>query len=164
MPEFTIRDATAEDAPAMSALINEIIRAGGTTAHQTLFDEARFLDHYVDGPKVRSCLVAVSPVRQIVAFQAISVIVELPPDWGDIATFARATSRQSGVGTAMFALTRRKAVGMGLFALNATIRADNLGGQAYYAKMGFEIYDTQKAVPLRDGTKVDRISRRFALV
>jgi hypothetical protein len=45
--------------------------------------------------------------------------------------------------------------------INATIRADNTGGLAYYAKMGFETYGITKDVPLLDGTPVDRINKRF---
>lgn len=44
---------------------------------------------------------------------------------------------------------------------NATIRADNAGGLAYYARMGFQDYAVARGVPLADGTPVDRISRRY---
>lgn len=163
MTVLTVRDATLNDLKALCDLINDIIAAGGTTAHQRLFTVERFKSHYIAGPHVLTCLVATDDEDRPLGFQALSQIEELPTGWGDIATFVSAASHQRGVGTALFAATRARAVKLGLAALNATIRADNAAGQAYYGTMGFEIYDIQRAVPLRDGTPVDRISRRLML-
>ena len=49
-------------------------------------------------------------------------------------------------------------------AINATIRADNAGGLAFYTKQGFVDYGVTPAVPLADGTPVDRVHKRFSLV
>ncbi len=68
-----------------------------------------------------------------------------------------------GAGTALFKATCDHARSIGLKALNATIRADNLGGLTYYGKMGFVDYKVDKAVPLNDGRLVDRISKRYLL-
>ncbi|MBP1887174.1 ribosomal protein S18 acetylase RimI-like enzyme [Ensifer mexicanus] len=68
-----------------------------------------------------------------------------------------------GAGTALFAAAKAHAREAGLEAINATIRADNAGGLAYYAKMGFIDYKVEKAVPLKDGQPVDRISKRYLL-
>jgi RimJ/RimL family protein N-acetyltransferase len=164
MSVIQVRDATAADANELCELINEIINIGGTTAHQALFNQTRFIDHYIEGQRVRSCVVAVGPDGGLLGFQVITEHDQLPPDCGDIGTFARASSIKRGVGTALFVVTRAKAEGMGLTSLNATIRVDNVGGHAYYAKMGFEIYHVDVDVPLRDGTRIDRISRRLLLV
>jgi hypothetical protein len=48
-------------------------------------------------------------------------------------------------------------------AINATIRADNVGGLAFYSRLGFTDHGISRAVPLRDGTPVDRVSKRFIL-
>ncbi|MEM9148767.1 MAG: GNAT family N-acetyltransferase, partial [Pseudomonadota bacterium] len=56
-----------------------------------------------------------------------------------------------------------RAKNAGLIALNATIRADNRVGLAYYSRMGFQDYAVRPAVPLADGSPVDRISKRFDL-
>ncbi len=69
----------------------------------------------------------------------------------------------SGVGRALFPATRAAAEELGLEFINATIRADNVSGLAYYSKMGFEPYDRLVQVPLLDGTPVDRIKKRFKL-
>ena len=47
--------------------------------------------------------------------------------------------------------------------MNAEIRADNEGGLAFYGKMGFQDQDVDRAVPLGDGTPVDRINKRYPL-
>ena len=67
------------------------------------------------------------------------------------------------VGTALFAATRARANLLRLAAINATIRADNCGGLAYYFKMGFVAYGVDTAVPLSDATPVDRIHKRYML-
>ena len=54
----TLRPATEADALAMADLLNRIIEAGGTTAHQSRFDDARMLSHYIAPPLAISCFVA----------------------------------------------------------------------------------------------------------
>ena len=63
----------------------------------------------------------------------------------------------------MFAATRARARELGLAAINATIRADNSGGLAFYSKMGLKDYAVDRAEPLADGTPVDRIHKRYLL-
>jgi hypothetical protein len=41
---------------------------------------------------------------------------------------------------------------------------DNRVGLAFYEKMGFRTYETLRRVPLRDGTPVDRILKRYDVV
>jgi hypothetical protein len=45
----------------------------------------------------------------------------------------------------------------------STIRADNIGGLAFYSALGFEDNGIHRAVPLRDGTPIDRVSKRYVL-
>ena len=47
--------------------------------------------------------------------------------------------------------------------INATIRADNEGGLAYYQSRGFETYQIVRDVPLAGGQRVDRVKKRFDL-
>ncbi len=88
---------------------------------------------------------------------------KLPENWSDIATFARLKSKVPGVGTALFEKSKTFAKQAGIVAINATIRADNKGGLAYYKKMGFEKYLENKAKLLNDGTPVDRVSKRYSV-
>ena len=159
---FAIRPVRATDAAELAELLNAIIARGGTTAFETPFAPAALDQSYLTGPAVHCCFVAESD-GQLLGFQTLGMQAFLPADVGDIATFTRIGGTQSGVGTALFAATCERARALGLAAINATIRADNAGGLAFYSRMGFTDHEVVPAVPLKDGTKVDRIRKRFAL-
>jgi L-amino acid N-acyltransferase YncA len=164
MPTIDVREARREDAGALAELLNAIIARGGTTAHEDPFTPERLADAYIDGPGALCCFVAVDRVTgRIEGFQALGRDPGLAPDIGDIGTFARVGGTQRGTGSALFAATRARALDLGLAAINATIRADNAGGLAFYAKQGFQDDSVTPAVPLRDGSRVDRVHKRFAL-
>ncbi|MBY3168938.1 MULTISPECIES: GNAT family N-acetyltransferase [Rhizobium] len=155
-----IRRAVSADAAELSSLLNEIILAGGTTALETPLSAAKFADWFIDGEFPLTCHVAEHD-QSLVGFQSLSLYGDPPKGFADIATFARMNPRTPGVGTALFPATRAAAEEFGLEFINATIRADNVSGLGYYAKMGFETYDRLVQVPLQDGTPVDRIKKRF---
>lgn len=157
-----IRMAVSADAEASSKLLNEIIRAGRTTAIETPLSQAEFADWFIDGEFPLACHVAERD-GTLLGFQSLSVFGDPPKGTADIATFARMNPKTKGVGTALFPATRAAAEKHGLAFINATIRADNVSGLAYYTAMGFEDYDRQVEVPLLDGTPVDRIKKRFLL-
>jgi L-amino acid N-acyltransferase YncA len=158
-----VRPATLGDIAPLCDLLNVIIGIGGTTALEQPLTEAQFNDYFLGGAACLCCLVAVAPDRGVLGFQALSRSPDLPGDWGDIGTFAKAEPKTSGVGTALFAATRIRAAELGVAVLNATIRADNRGGLAYYEKMGFTTYRTLAAVKLRDGRPVDRILKKYPI-
>ncbi|WEX88483.1 GNAT family N-acetyltransferase [Sinorhizobium garamanticum] len=158
-----VRQARAEDVPTLRAFLNEIIRIGGTTAHETPFTDESFAAHFLNGPGFVSCYVAEDADGRPGAFQGLERWDGLPDGWVDIGTFARPYAKVRGAGTALFAATKAHARAAGFKAINATIRADNSGGLAYYAKMGFVDYKVEKAVPLKDGRPMDRISKRYLL-
>lgn len=160
MVDLGIRKARAADAEELTALLNEIIAAGGTTAMEVALSPAEFREWFIDGPSVFACHVAETDGR-LAGFQEISRYGDLPEGWADIGTFSRIRPKIPGVGTALFAATLTAARSLDIEFINATIRADNSGGLAYYGKMGFETYSTTKDVPLRDGTPVDRINKRY---
>ncbi len=156
-----IRPATPDDAAELADLINEIIAIGGTTAWQTKFTPASFVEHYIAGPDCLSCVVA--EADRLYGFQGLSRSKTLPANWADIGSFARVAPKLPGVGAALFAATKTKARELGLVAINAQIRADNKPGLGFYSKMGFVDYGVKKDVPLNDGTIVDRILKRYDL-
>ena len=159
-----IREVSPADAPDAADLLNAIIAQGGTTALEEAFTPEQLRSAYLDGPTVLCCFVAVDPATGTVeGFQTLGRYPELPADIGDIGTFARIGSKQRGIGTALFGATQARARALGLNAINATIRADNVGGLAFYAKLGFDDHSITKAVPLANGTLVDRINKRFLL-
>jgi L-amino acid N-acyltransferase YncA len=157
-----VRRTVSADAEELSDLLNEIIRAGGTTALETPLSAAEFADWFIDGKFALVCHVA-EWERSLVGFQSLSLYGDPPKGFADIATFARMNSKIRGVGSALFPATRAAAEELRLEFINATIRADNISGLAYYAKMGFETYDRLVQVPLLDGTPVDRIKKRFTI-
>lgn len=161
---LTIRDAVPADAAPLCEILNFIIEVGGTTALETLLTPAEFSQVFLDGERCLACSVAAErEAESLSGFQALSRHPDLPNDWGDIATFARLEPKTPGVGTALFAHTREKARHLGLGAINATIRADNQSGLAYYQKMGFQTYRTIPGIPLKSGTPVDRVLKRLIL-
>ena len=159
-----VRPVTSADAPELADLLNAIIARGGTTALEQPFTPERLDDKYLTGPKVLSCVVAVDGESgRLEGFQTLISEPHLPDGWGDIGTFTRVDGSQRGVGSALFAETVEQAQARGLAALNAEIRADNTGGLAFYGKMGFEDYRVERAVPLADGTPMDRLHKRYLL-
>lgn len=163
------RPAAPADASDMAEMLNRIIQAGGTTAHQSLFDADRMLDHYIAPPMAISCHVALLG-EAIIGFQALERADpdwqgegKLPDGWAVIATFVGEGHRGLGVGRRLFALTLAAARAATVVAIDATIRADNQLGLAYYSKMGFADRAIIKDVPLRDGTKLDRVQKVFRL-
>ena len=99
----------------------------------------------------------------LMGFQALDHHAKLPQNCADIGTFVKHGTTQSGIGTALFQHTLRHAKEHSISSINATIRKDNISGIAYYTKMGFTDHSVAKDVPLQDGTKVDRISKRYAV-
>lgn len=159
---LTIRAVRTEDAAELADLLNTVIARGGTTAFETPFTPEGLNRAYLTGPTVHCCFVAEAD-GQLQGFQTLGTQAFLPAHIGDIATFTRVGGTQSGVGTALFAATTARARELGLSAINATIRGDNTGGLAFYSRMGFVDHEVVPAVPLKDGTPVDRIRKRFAL-
>ncbi|MEM8788682.1 MAG: GNAT family N-acetyltransferase [Pseudomonadota bacterium] len=154
-----VRAACAADTPAMAALLNQIIAIGGTTALQTPVTADWFVERLA---VPRSCW-HVAVAEDLLGFQWAAPNPKLPPDIADIATFVRVGLTGRGVGSALFRATETCVRARGYGAINATIRGDNTGGLAYYSGRGFRDHDVTPAVPLADGTPVDRVHKRFAL-
>ncbi len=161
---LAVRPVVPEDAPALADLLNGVIARGGTTALEDAFTPESLAQAYLTGPNVQICLVAVdAETGRIEGFQTLGRYPNLPDDIGDIGTFARVAGAKRGVGSALFADTAIRARALGLAAINATIRADNVGGIAFYTKQGFVDHSVTAGVPLKDGTLVDRVHKRFDL-
>ena len=162
--DLKVRPVRSADAPGLAELLNAIIARGGTTTLEDPFTPDALDRAYLTGPDVICCFVAVDPASgRHEGFQTLGRDAGLPDDVGDIATFARVGGTQRGVGSALFAATRAEARCQGLSAINATIRADNSGGLAFYSRMGFADHSVRPAQPLKDGAPVDRINKRFDL-
>jgi L-amino acid N-acyltransferase YncA len=154
-----IRDARPEDAAGMAEILNRIIAIGGTTAHETPMTPDEIREGYISGPEVLSAVVA-EDEGQILGWQS----VEHWQGEAHIGTFVRPGIQARGVGVAMFARTRAQIDARGLKAIVASIRADNVPGLAYYARLGFADVSHEPDYALKDGTVVGRVHRRFHLV
>ena len=141
---LAIRPVAAPDAPALAELLNAVIAAGGTTALETPFTARSLAETYLTGPNVHCCFVAEDDAGAVLGFQTLGRYPGLPEDIGDIATFARLGGTRRGIGS-------------------ATIRADNTGGLAFYSGLGFADHAVTRDMPLKDGTPVDRVHKRFVL-
>ena len=152
------RPALPADAAGMAAVLNAVIAIGGTTAHETAMTEAEVRKYFIDGSDVHSSVVAEDAGR-IIGWQSVG-------QWkGDphIGTFVQPGLQAKGVGGALFAQTlatlRRAQIGY----IIASIRADNVPGLAYYARIGFRDIGQDPGFALSDGRVVGRVHRRFDL-
>ncbi len=154
----TVRAAVAEDATEMALLLNEIIAIGGTTAHQAPKSVATVLTDYISGPDVIAVVVA-HDQGQLIGWQSVGY------HHGDahIGTFVRQGLQARGVGAALFDATCARVRQAGARSIHASIRADNVPGLAYYARLGFVDYALEPDWALADGRKVGRVHRRFDL-
>ncbi|MCF6231722.1 MAG: GNAT family N-acetyltransferase [Rhodobacteraceae bacterium] len=162
MNAIEVRAMQPGDMVAACAILNQIIRAGGTTALETELDETNFARYYA-GTDLIANHVALDTQGQVAGFQWLGVNKNLDRSCADIATFTRRTNPLRGAGRALFATTTKFAKNAGFAQINATIRADNVSGLGYYTKIGFVDFSVARAVPLRDETPVDRISKRYTL-
>jgi L-amino acid N-acyltransferase YncA len=164
MEDIEVRPVRETDASELAVLLNEIISRGGATALEEPFTPDALARRLLIGPDVICCFVAVGrATRRLLGFQSLERSHGLPDDIGDIGTFVRVGRTQRGVGSTLFMATRTEAQRNKLQAINATIRADNIGGNAFYDRMGFVYHRVQRAAPLKDGTPVDRISKLYLL-
>jgi L-amino acid N-acyltransferase YncA len=162
---FSTRRATADDAAAMAALINQIIAIGGTTAYEEPFTPESMDREFISPPYLLSCTI-VEDEDRLLGFQVLlwpNAEEPFPDGWAYIGTYVRVGHTGGGIGRALFAETVKAARAAGVKSIDATIRADNTGGLAFYGRIGFVDYDRKVGVPLNDGTPVDRVRKRFDL-
>ena len=158
-----VRPAALGDALQMTKLLNAVIAAGGTTAHQTPLVVDQMFSRYIRPENNISCHVAISNGR-LSGFQSLVWADDaMPEGWAIIATFVAFDRAKMGIGQKLFSATRFAAKAAEVKTIDATIRADNVGGLKYYSGLGFTDYDVLKQIPLNDGTPVDRIRKRFDL-
>ncbi len=164
---ITVRPARPEDATQLVDLINTIIQAGGTTAHQTLFDNDRMMKHYLAPDLLISCQVAIEE-KTVVGLQSLEWSDPeyegpdpRPSDWAVIASFVKQGQQGKGIGQLLFNATKTAAMLAGVKAIDATIRVDNTVGLAFYEKLGFNEDGCLANIPLTDGTPVDRVRKAF---
>ncbi|WP_306153210.1 GNAT family N-acetyltransferase [Roseovarius sp. MMSF_3281] len=158
-----IRQAGAMDARQMAELLNAIIRKGGTTALTHEVTREAIAKRIEQAPANALWHLAEDEAGHLLGFQYANPHPDLPPEACDIATFVKLGTTGLGIGSKLFETTKAAARALGYRWINATIRADNAGGLAYYQSRGFEDYARQPNQALADGQVVDKISKRFDL-
>jgi L-amino acid N-acyltransferase YncA len=153
-----IRAATSEDAAGMAEVLNAVIAVGGTTAHEHPKSEAEVREDYVTGADVLAAVVAEDHGR-IIGWQSVGTYHGEP----HIGTFVQPGIQAKGTGAALFSLTCQILRAAGIREIIAHIRADNVPGLAYYARIGFRDIGGDPDFSLSDGRVVGRIHRRFDL-
>lgn len=158
-----IRQAGAMDARQMAELLNAVIRKGGTTAFTNEVTRDTILDWLEQAPPNSLWHLAEDETGALLGFQYIKPHPNLPPEACDIATFVKLGATGLGIGSKLFETTKTAARALGYHWINATIRADNTGGLAYYQSRGFEDYARLPDQKRGDGQVVEKISKRFDL-
>ena len=156
-----IRRAGALDTRALADLLNTIIAKGGTTAMVTPVTP-RDLQGWMAASDSAWHL-AEDERGALKGFQYIEPHPDLPEGGVDVATFVRLGETGFGIGSALFEQTKQAARDLGYAHIHAIIRADNQGGLAYYQSRGFEDFRRLPKCTLADGTRVDKIWKRFEL-
>lgn len=159
-----VRPVTLDDAAEMTVLLNEIVQIGGTTALLEPVTQ-KATEDFIIKLRTTGCIHVAcdDETGVLLGYQSLEYYADLPRTLGIIATFSRVGGVQRGVGTALFAATRAAAPALGFSEIDATIRADNIGGLAYYSKMGFQDHSIAKPVQLKNGPLIDRLSKRLLL-
>lgn len=155
---FQVRAMTDGDVDACLGIINPIIAAGGSTAYEHPYDADGFRAEYLNEAKVS--LVALQNDR-LVGFQAC---FEVEPGVYSIGSFTDRNHPAPGAGRVLFEATVAASRANGASHIMAKITSDNVGGLAYYSKMGFADDHVVSADLTRaDGTVVDRVIKRYSL-
>lgn len=157
-----IRAARPGDRIAMARILNKIIAIGGTTAYEDPL-EPDYFDQFLNAPDRKVFLHVAETGEGVQGFQWVEPLEPPESHIGGIATFAKTETSQRGIGTALFNITQQVSRQVGYSELVAKIRADNIGGLAYYTKMGFGDHSIIEGEPLQDGTPVDRVIKRLTL-
>ena len=151
-----VRRAGVLDTGPMAELLNEIIAQGGTTAMTRMVkrgDLAQWMQFHAGR---NAWFVAEAANGVLLGFQWIEPKDTLPAEACDISTFTQIGRTRLDTGTALFEATRNAAKDLGYTWINATIRAENEGGLAYYQSRSFETYHLPGADP-------HRITKRYNL-
>ncbi|MEM9796923.1 MAG: GNAT family N-acetyltransferase [Pseudomonadota bacterium] len=145
MTEVAVKEATAEDAAAMSQVLRDILIVWESHRPSSV---AHVLAHYVNHPDRLRCSVAVNDGGEILGFQSLKRATEgnaygLPEGWGIIGTYVGAKAAGRGVGKALFASSLDAAREANVTEIDATIGASNASGLAFYDAIGFQTYRTK---------------------
>jgi len=158
---LSIRPATEEDAESIVGLLNPIIAAEKYTIVSEPISVVEQIDWIRSVSECGLFHVAVGTNdRKVLGFQSVEPLSATEKAWkhvGDVATFVALDSHRQGVGRSLSQMTFERAREHGFLKINATIRADNPQGVAFYKSMGFDVIGTARKHALVRGEYIDEI-------
>ncbi|MFK0332810.1 GNAT family N-acetyltransferase [Rhizobium sp. NPDC090275] len=139
---MNIRAATAQDAPAISEMLQKLVAAGKRTARA---DIEFVRENYTDNPVGIRCCLAEDEKGSLLGIQSLIHATEgnryeTPVGWGIIGTHVSPDAARRGVGRRLFECSREAAIEAGLSKIEAFIGKDNIVAQSYYERLGFETF------------------------
>jgi dephospho-CoA kinase len=140
LPTPTIRPATPDDAEAIAAVWRSIVAEGGQTVVDRPFTPAQeraYLEQLL--PRGRVTLAVAGDI--VVGFQSLDLYAAYTGAMdhvGVLGTFILAPWRGRGIGRRLSRATFDYARQTGFAKLVILVRADNLGAQAFYTRLGFQ--------------------------
>jgi L-amino acid N-acyltransferase YncA len=159
--ELLVREACAEDAAAIVAIMNPIIAAGVYTAFDTPF-RVEAEQAYLEGFPARGIFhvaVAASDER-VLGFQSLEPFATYTHAFdhvGTLGTYVDLACRHQGIATALFTATFEVARRKHYEKIHTFVRADNPAALATYLKHGFAIVGTAHRHAKINGAYVDEI-------
>ena len=158
---YLVRPVCENDAAAIVALLNPIIRAGGLTIMTTPFSPAEQAAFIRGLPARGSYLAALRPPSlELVGIQDILPLDESEPALrhvGVVSTFVSQSAARSGVGTNLCQASFARARELGFLKICATVRADNPAAQAFYRRQGFNQTGIARRHAYVEGRFVDEV-------
>ncbi len=158
-----IRNGSTADLQQSAHLLNDIISIGGTTARVEQTTAEALGQWLFSNPSQATWFVAENESGNLLGFQWIGPHQNLPSEACDISTFVKPGQTGLGIGSKLFNATMQAAIDLDYEWINASIRADNEGGLIYYQSRGFRDWGRLENFELADGTKTDKILKRFDL-
>ncbi|MGU3576419.1 N-acetyltransferase family protein [Brucellaceae bacterium C25G] len=145
---FIIREAHIDDAPSLSAVLNEIIAC---TGQMRPHDIDFVTTNYIKNPSSILCSVAIDNDEDILGFQSLIHAVpgnrfNVPVGYGIIGTHISPKAHRKGVGKALFEESLEAAKVAKIKMIDAYIAADNLSALHYYEALGFKTYRTPHGI------------------
>ncbi|SMR82576.1 L-amino acid N-acyltransferase YncA [Aliiroseovarius halocynthiae] len=145
---ITTREATPDDAQAMSNLITPILE-GWKSARRR--DPDHMLANYIQNPDNIRCTVALDDAGRLVGFQSLILPsatnpYNTPEGWGEIGTYVALDAGRGGIGRVLFAASVQAAQAAGITTIEASIGDDNDNGLGFYSAIGFITYATEPGV------------------
>lgn len=159
LPQPQIREATADDAEAIAAVLNSVVREGGLTILDRTWTPAQEREFLGQLP-LRARLTLAKLGNVVAGFQIIEPYVRYTHAMdhvGTVGSYVAAAARGHGLGQAMSRATFAAACTLGYHKFVIQVRADNPAAQAFYTALGFKPCGRLARQAFIDGRYVDEL-------